>query len=424
MEKPRLRCLRIIAVTILLTLTLVVRGASGQEDRDQQSYQFFRAEIDRITNAKYRIGPFSIFPSIRFNLGYDNNVYRSNIPEFMINDYTARLSTPVSVYLRYKNWLIFSLTDIPEYVYYFKTSGLRGFDNAFSSQIRLLLINRFVISGSFMKSRIRRRVTFEFDTPIYENLEGFTGSISYELGQRLSLRFSSNIFKIRYGEISASQRLNRRAKSNVITLNYGFSSGSQFFFRGGYSQYSFQNVDISRDTDSYWFNAGIAFPLFGRFRGILSLGYSKVIPKDELWPDYSGMVGNTALEWSIQRFRFRINYIRNTSFSLGSELYFVNEGVGAGVSFFLTPSIRLGYDFNYNKARYPLPDQDNIPNGMNGENLRLDFYRRHSARIVFRLIRNTGIGIDVSYWERDSNIVGVSRKNTFVFLYLTTAFNL
>ncbi len=148
------------------------------------------------------------------------------------------------------------------------------------------------------------------------------------------------------------------------------------------------------------------------------------MPKDELWPDFSGMVANTSLEWSINRFRFRIRYFRNTSFSLASNLYFVNEGFGSGVSFFLTQSIRLGYDFNYNKTRYPLPALDNLADGMNAENFRLDNYRLHSVRIIFRLIGDTGIGIDVNYWERNSNLIGLGRNNTSVLIYLTTSFAL
>ncbi len=425
MEKLKLRRFLTLAAMISLTFGLLVQGANGQEDRDGQPYQFFRAEIDRIESARYRLGPFRIFPSIEFNMGYDNNVFRSGKPEFMIADYTARISIPINIYLHYKNWIIFTLTELPEYAYYFETKGLRGLNNSFSSQIKVLLLNRFVVSGRFLNSRIRRRVTVEFDSPIYENQRVFSGSIFYEPGGRISLGFSSSIGEMRYEEFNASRQLNRSIQSNVLSLNYRFSGESQFFLSGGYSQFSFKEfVFQSRDTDSYWINSGITFPLFGKVRGILSFGYSKVMPKDELWPDFSGMVANTSLEWSINRFRFRIRYFRNTSFSLASNLYFVNEGFGSGVSFFLTQSIRLGYDFNYNKTRYPLPALDNLADGMNAENFRLDNYRLHSVRIIFRLIGDTGIGIDVNYWERNSNLIGLGRNNTSVLIYLTTSFAL
>jgi len=63
-----------------------------------------------------------------------------------------------------------------------------------------------------------------------------------------------------------------------------------------------------------------------------------------------------------------------------------------------------------------------MPDGSYEEIKRKDTYRTHTVGFVFRVIRNTGIGINVSWWSRDSNIYWENRDRMFVGGYLTYDF--
>ena len=53
---------------------------------------------------------------------------------------------------------------------------------------------------------------------------------------------------------------------------------------------------------------------------------------------------------------------------------------------------------------------------------RKDKYWTHSAGIVYRIIENTGIGLTVSWWERQSNLIWVNRQRWTVGGFITYEF--
>jgi hypothetical protein len=97
------------------------------------------------------------------------------------------------------------------------------------------------------------------------------------------------------------------------------------------------------------------------------------------------------------------------NFSLGAQSFFLNESVGTGVSVFLDPlPLRLGYDFSYGTADYP--------------DGRSDIYRNHTGSVVLRLVNNIGLGVNLARWERESQIEGWNRKNTYLFIFIDYAY--
>ena len=88
------------------------------------------------------VGPFRIYPTIQFrNIGYDDNIYYQREDDNTISDYTATVSPEMNVYLLFRNWLILSLSENPEYVYYMKEKRERAFNNSFSPGLKLLLFH-------------------------------------------------------------------------------------------------------------------------------------------------------------------------------------------------------------------------------------------------------------------------------------------
>jgi hypothetical protein len=398
-----------------------------------QSYQSFQSSKEEITKKiKYKIGPFRILPTVQFkNIGYDSNVYYQHEEDDPVSDFTATFSPKVEVYFLFRNYLILSLTENPEYVYYFEQEKERRLNNTVFPEFKFLFLNRFVLSGKYFHSNLRRRASSEFDVRANEKISSYSGRLFYETARKTSFGLFGFTRKIRYEdvispdeEIYLSRDLNRRERGGNIELYYRIFSKSFLFFTAGYTDYEFEYAQSSwRDSYSYQIYTGIRFPLLGKIRGILSLGYKKLIPREENRTGFSGLVGNTGLNFRLWRFGFSLSYSRDCHFSYWTNNIFFNEDrYGSGISYYLTRFLRVDYGLNYARTHYPVPMSVRMPDGSYEEIIRNDRYRNHSVGLVFRIIENTGIGIMVNFWERESNYYRENRKKLFIGGYVTYEF--
>ncbi|MDH7514054.1 MAG: outer membrane beta-barrel protein [Clostridiales bacterium] len=344
-------------------------------------------------------------------MGYDDNIYGTYGNRPPVADYTASLSIPINVYLPFRDWLLLSFSDSPQYDYFFDLDKERAFNNSYSAGFRMLLLNRFVVSGAYGVSRTKFRQFMEIDRRIFQELRSSSGSIFLETVRGSSLGFTAAIRDYAYEDVTLegsdvplSRALDREEREGRIEFYYPVFTDSSFFMNFGYIEYRFINPEGTfRDSYAYQANAGIAFPMFGRARGTLSLGYRKLVPRDENLKGFSGPVGNTSVELRLGRFNLRARYIRDIPFSYGSSFFYVSNNYGAGLSFYLSSLIRLDYDFSYGGGRYPEATSITLPDGTREVVERNDIYRGHSASIVFRIIRNTGLGLSAVYSERNSS---------------------
>jgi len=398
-----------------------------------QSYQTFQSEIREITQrAKWHLGPFRIYPTLQFrDIGYDDNVYRKREEDNPISDYTATISPQVRVYLLFRNWLILSFMENPEYVYFVKEKRERSFNNNYSPSLKLIILHRFVLTGNYQYRRRRRRATSEFDVRANETTRGYNGSLFYETARGTSFGISAAERKIAYEDITLpgeeiylSRVLNRKERNTSFEFYYRVFSESFFFINAGYTEYNFEYKESQwRNSYSYQIYSGIRFPLLGRLRGTLSLGYKILKPRKKGIKSFSGFVGNIGLNLRTGRFGFRVQYNRDSWFSFStSNIYFLEDSYGAGISLYLTGFLRLDYDFSYRESNYPETLRITLPQGNFQEIKRKDTYYIHSLGFVIRVIRSTGVGIRYNYWERDSNIPRVGRKRWFVGGYITYEF--
>lgn len=414
-------------VAVFLSLILISCSAYGQ------SYQSFKSTLEQITErVKLKIGPFRILPTIQFkNIGYDNNVYYQHEDNDPVSDFTITFSPEAQVYLLFRDYLILSLEENPEYVYYFEQKRERRWNNTFSPEFKYLFLDRFVISGKYLHSNRRRRASSEFDVRANEIVNSASGRIFYETARKTSFGISGFTRKINYEdtalpgeEIYLSRDLNRREKGGNMGLYYRVFSESYFFATAGYTDYEFEHPQSSwRNSYSYQVYTGIRFPLLGKIRGILSLGYKKLIPREANRTGFSGLVGNTGLNFRLWRFGFSLSYYRDCHFSYWTNNVFFNEDrYGAGVSYYLTRFLRVDYSLSHARANYPEPMSVRMPDGSDEEILRKDNYRNHSVGLTFRVIENTGIGVTVNFWERESNHYWENRKRVFIGGYVTYEF--
>ncbi len=398
-----------------------------------QSYRSFRADLEEIAQRTlWQKGPFRFYPVIGIReLGYDSNVYYE--PEFAepVSDYMAVFYADLNAHLVHKNRLILSLTWTPEYVFYVTETRERRWNHSISPEFKLRLLRRLVLSGGYSYSNRRRRPTGEFDVRANELIEGYHGGFFFETGWKTSLGFRASIRNISYEDITEpgqefylSRDLNREEKNGSLEFYYRVLSNSYFFISGGYTEYDFEYIESSwRDSDSYQVYSGIRFPILGKIRGTLSLGYKDLVPRTSGKKGFSGLVGNTSLDFRLRRFGFRLSYLRDVYFSYWTNSIFFNEDrYGAGASFYPTRFLRIDYNFSYAEARYPEPLLPSMPDGNYMEIYRKDIYRTHSAGIVFRIIENTGIGLTVNWWERKSNLIWENRTRWFMGGFITYEF--
>lgn len=414
-------------LTFLMTTILLTMSAYAQ------SYLMFRTEQKQVLeHAKWRIGPFRISPSIQFrNVGYDNNIYYLGEDDDPISDYTATISTGISVHLLHRNWLILSISDHPEYIYYADEINLRAFNNNFSPQLRLLIFNRFVLSMNYSKARVKRRHSSEFEIPVTQRSEGRNLSIYYETARKTSFGFSWSFGKTRYDEvvlpgweIELSRALNRTTKSSHFEFYYEIFGDSLYFLSLGYYVFEFEASESQwRNSASYEVLSGIQFPLLGKATGTLSLGYRTLLPREEGMESFTGFIGDTSLEMRTGRFNFRITYIRDFQFSFArTSGYFVDNRVGLGISCYLNRSVKLDYNLFYGLNNYPGVFEIQEPDGRIIEVKRRDKLKIHDAGIFFRIFQNVGFGLKANFWKRYSNFRRDERKRWFLGAEITFNF--
>jgi hypothetical protein len=398
-----------------------------------QTYETFEARQTTILDqARWRIGPFRLLPAFQLrDVGYDDNVYYLSRTEQPIGDFTATISPSLTAFLLYRHWIILSVHENPEYVFFFKQKSERSWNNNFSPEIRLRLPGNFSLTGNYRFQKTRRRASSEFDVRANEKDRSYGGQLFYETPRRTAIGLSAQVLRISYEDVLfpnqqqyLSVALNRKETSGNFEIYYRIFSESFFFIRGGATQYKFDSLESQwRNSSSRQVYAGIRFPLLGRIRGTLALGYKGFTPTDRGKKPFSGLVGNSRLDYRAGRFDFRVLYGRDCQFSYFLDyIYFLENVLGSGMSYYLTPFLRLDYDFTYGQNGYPEPVLVRQPGGEWTSLLRRDRSNTHTVGAVVRVVRNTGIGIQYNYWQRTSNYSVENRSRWFLGGYITYDF--
>jgi len=353
-----------------------------------QGYYDFRTERERIIkNAPWKIGLFRIFPRFQLrDIGYDDNVYFQRETGGAVSDFTGTFSPEVTVHVLFRSFFILSVKENPQYVYFVHENRERRWTNTFSPFFETP--RRTSIGIQMEKERITYEDIILPDLPIH-------------LGQAL----------------------NRDEKRIHGELYYRILPASFFFLRGGTTEYSFLDPTSQwRDSHSYQLYAGIRLPRQRKLRGTFSLGYKKLIPKSEEKQGFSGFVADSQVEYGTGKMAFRFRTSRDCVFSYWTNnIFFIYLLGSAGLSYYVTESLRLDYQFQHGVNRYPEPFLFQGESGWE-EIIRRDTHDTHTVGFAVRIVRNTGLGIRLVWWEWLSNLPGVDRNWIFIGGYITYEF--
>ncbi len=378
-----------------------------------QYYTTFRYQLRSITErSRWNMGPVWIDPTLQFSLDYDSSIYGTYGGRAAVPDYVGTVGVPVSFNLILRDRLILTFTDTPEYLHFFERGSESSFNNSYSLGARLLLFRRLVLSGSHAYERSKHRVSSEIESRIFEQVQANSGSLFFETPRGSAVGLTGSTLHYQYqndllpeASSTTSTVLNRKENNVRFEIYRPAGPESSYFMNVGYTDYAFDYPQTrNRDSYSYQANAGLRLPLLGRARGLLSLGYKFFRPRDEQREKFSGLVGNTSLDYRFGRFGLRFQLVRDVFFSYYTDnLYFIDSRLGAGLSFYFLRNIRLGYDFSAGWGDYVGTFLVRLADGSSQEIERKDRYFRHVGSLVYRIQRNTGVGLRVDYFRRDSN---------------------
>jgi hypothetical protein len=393
-----------------------------------QSYVAFDDEWRRIVEGlKFSLGPLKIDPGFSLrNLGYDSNVYYGNQD---VGDYTGTVSPSVTAYLPFRRSLILYVRENPEYNFYLHEKALRTFTNSYAAGLKYLLLYRFVLTGAYQYSEYQRQISAEIGTPVRDISRTVSAGLFYETARKTSIGISVQSTKFAYqdimtpeGEIALARTLNREEKSAAAEFNYQVFSDSQFFIRGGATDYAFDNpLEAERNSTSYQGYAGLRFPLLGRLRGTISIGYKRLVPHVKDLSTFGSLVGNTEVEARFGWFSLRALYQRDLVFSYYEDaLAFVGNRYAGGLSVYPASFLRLDYGYEIDESDYP--DVWNSTALLTPVTHRQERQEFQTAGIIIRLWRTTGFGITFNKSIWTSSFQGFDRKRNYIAAYVTQAF--
>ncbi len=393
-----------------------------------QSYVAFEEEWRRIVEGlRFSLGPLKIDPAFSLrNLGYDSNVYYGNQD---VGDYTGTVSPAVTVYLPFRRSLILYVQENPEYNFYLHEKALRAFTNSYTAGLKYLLLRRFVLTGSYQYSEYQRRISAEIGTPTRDVSRTLSAGVYYETARKTSVGISLQSTRFSYqdlmtpeGEIALARTLNREEKSAAAEFYYQVFSDSLFFLRGGATEYAFENaLEADRNSTSYQGYAGLRFPLLGRLRGTVSIGYKRLVPRLTDRASFGGLVGNTEIEARFGWFSLRALYQRDLNFSYYENAFaYIASRYAGGVSIYPAGFLRLDYGYEVGYSDYP--DIWNPQTELAPVPHRLDRQQLQTAGIIVRLWRTTGFGITFNKSTWTFSVPGFDRKRNYIAAYVTQAF--
>ncbi len=419
--------MRRFAMTLALGLTLAAGFLSAQ------SYQNFSDEYQRIlTRTRWKLGPFRIYPTITIrDVGFDDNLYFGSDSGEPKKDFTATLSPEVRAYWPLRNTLILYARENPEYAYYQKESYQRSFTNGYGAGFRALFLRRFVLSADAGDDRHRRRISSEFQIPATDRVRSLAAGLAFETARKTSIGISGAVRKISYDEILISpdeapvaQLLDREERELAAEAYYQLFTDGFLFFRGEVQEYKFvDNAAGWRDAMATGIRAGFRFPLLGRIRGLLNLGYKTFDPKTAGEPVFRGLVGNTGLDLRTGRLAVRLQFARDLVFSTYAQIfYYVEDSVRLGGSVYLTSFLKIDYDFARGRADYSARSAAFGEEAAASPDDREDRHRLHSVGLIFRVFRTAGLGLSWNAERWTSGLSNFDRTRNFVGLVLQQSF--
>ena len=414
------------AAVVLLGLVAGVR-LSGQ------SYRSFREDYDTIREqSRLHIGPLRLVPVFRLSdAGYDSNVYFSEDGSAAVHDATATLSPELRGYWLAGSSLIFSVTENPEYLAYAREKALRAFSNSFSAGLRWLLLRNFSLSADYHSLSHVRRALSELDHRIRDTTTGAAASLFFETARGTAFGVAGAVDDFRYKDVASGapddiygRALDRRETTAAAEVYYRVFSQSYFFSTVGWTRYDFSHPESAwRNASSVEAAAGFRFPLVGRARGKVLLGWKSFRPDSTGRKPFSGLVTRTEVSFRVGHLALTLGFDRDNAFSyIESAYYYVDARARTGLSLYLFRGLRIDGGIQYGTMTFPEPQEIWVDGAYVIIDGRKDVQRNFSVGPVVRISGTVGLGLTYNFYRRTSNAPGFDVRRNFVGAFITYEF--
>ncbi len=398
-----------------------------------QSYRTFREEYEAIRErARLRLGPLRLAPAFRLSeAGYDSNVYYREEDGGVVGDATATAGAELAAHWLAGGSFILSVTESPEYLFYAREEGLRAFSNSVSAGLRWLVLRSLSLSGEYhVLSHVRRSMS-ELDRRIRDTATGGRARLFFETARGTAFGLTGAVDDFRYRDVASdapddvyARALDRRESSAAAEVYYRVFSRSHLFAAAGWTRYVFVFAESAwRDAEAFEVTGGFRFPLAGRARGTVLLGWKSFRPDSPDRAPFSGLVAETGVAFRTGRFAVTLGFDRDSAFSYNeSAYYYIDSRVRAGLSVYLAPFLRIDGAAQRGTMAYPEPQEVWYDGAFVTVDRREDVQDVFSAGPVVRLAGTVGLGLTYNVTRRTSNAPGFDVRRDFVGAFLTYEF--
>jgi hypothetical protein len=371
----------------------------------------FFAVKERIIREAW-IKKFSLYisPTLSItNLGYNSNIY--SYRDIEEPDWTADVGINLRAAAILKDRFIFVIDEFPYYSFYAKNKNEQAFNNKFQFTV-YTHVGRFNLDYKLNLNSIRGRSNSEFGAKTRHKERN--QMVSLDFGQHD--RFYINLYAAqnrreytdeRYLEDYDLSRLDQEDVLLGISLNKRIFSRTRLSLIYEYYHTRFLH-DPGKDGIGGKLSLGVDLPEISRVQGSLRYGWKSFFPKNPDYISFSKPFGAGELSIRLFRhFKFHFNYLVDNFFSFRSpEQYFDERTFEAGVEYYLSSRIKVGYWYQTGNLSYK-----NLVDGI--ETRKDDIY---SARfsIGFRIFRKMGIALTYTVYRADSNQLDFTRRYNFI----------
>jgi hypothetical protein len=259
------------------------------------------------------------------------------------------------------------------------------------------------VSGSFQDTRERLNAEIDIRAPRVQT--AVAAGTRIVLGPRTGLLLTARRADLRFDEgvrfedVLLSRTLNSTTTSVEAAFERALTPLTTFSLAAGVQRDQFEESP-GRDSDTFRILPMLQFDPTALIRGSLAVGYRSFDPASPSIPDYSGLIAQAALAYTLRdRTRFDVTAARDVQYSFEeSEPYYLTSSVGltvthrlvgrldiratgalqklsyrsvtvvddrtddvgivgGGIGYWLSDNIRLGFNAEYSERRSDRPDR-------------------------------------------------------------------
>ena len=260
-----------------------------------------QSPVDPWGTARYRVGPLAFTPAVVLKtLGWDSNVFNSvTDPQ---QDFTFTLAPQADWWLRAGKARLHGL-DIVEGVYYATYAKERGINNNHQFTLEVPL-NRVRPYAGWSYLNTRDRPGYEIDARARHTEIAARGGAIVRLTSRTYFDFGVRRVTYKFAGDATFQGtfldevLSREERTYIGTIRYNLTPLTTLTLSGESMQQRFDKSP-ERDNNGYRIMPGVEFDPYALISGTAQVGYRKVNMQSAAVPDFSGMVANVNLFYTL-----------------------------------------------------------------------------------------------------------------------------